>query len=726
MRLPPLRYLDARRRDRGDAAARRATRARRDGPRPRSSATPSCRRRSASTRGPTGRSPTRCRRSCRGRGPRRRRRPASGMKWVTGFATNDGTRPAGDPRASCSSTTPTTGVPPAILDGGPITAQRTAAVVRRRDPRFGPARSTGRGAARRDHRRRRPGPQPRRGARARRCRASQLAVFDRAPRARRGARRARARHRRDRRGRRSRPGLRATPSRARTSSSPPRRSRAGRAPGHDRATGWARRRPRRPRRLRDVLLGRRRARRRAVPGRRPRPVPGQPRRRPVRRLPGPDGARSARRSSPATASAGRGPGRGRPTSGSGSRTWSSPTRSSPRRAGLGLWRVTGRLAAVSRRPDVVVVGAGVMGAWTALRCAARRAGQTTLLDALRGRSSRGRRPATRPGSCAAAHGADPFYARWAREARSAWQRVRRRDRPAAVPPGRDALVRPPARTGFEAHSIATLTLARTSRSSALDPADDGRALAADRDRRPRLRGLRAGGRAAAGRGPRVRGRRSRRSPRPAGAFELAAVRPGRRRTAAAARRRGRRRAAVRRRTFVFAAGPWLPRLFPDLARRADHRHQAGRRLSSARPRATALDRRRVSRAGSTTTPPFYGLPAVDGRGFKIAPDRYGPPFDPTDGDRLVDPDTVRQVRALRRAPVPRPRRRAGRRDRGSASTSRRPTPSSSSTATPSSTTSGSSGGGSGHGFKHGPVIGSYLVSRIAGAPGRRRMRRGSR
>jgi glycine/D-amino acid oxidase-like deaminating enzyme len=26
------------------------------------------------------------------------------------------------------------------------------------------------------------------------------------------------------------------------------------------------------------------------------------------------------------------------------------------------------------------------------------------------------------------------------------------------------------------------------------------------------------------------------------------------------------------------------------------------------------------------------------------------------------------------------------------------------------------GGGSGHGFKHGPVIGSYVVSRIAGAP----------
>jgi ornithine cyclodeaminase/alanine dehydrogenase-like protein (mu-crystallin family) len=65
-----------------------------------------------------------------------------GMKWVTGFATNN--------RIGLPSITavvvlndPETGLPTAIVDGAPITAQRTAAISGVAIRRFGPARSSG-------------------------------------------------------------------------------------------------------------------------------------------------------------------------------------------------------------------------------------------------------------------------------------------------------------------------------------------------------------------------------------------------------------------------------------------------------------------------------------------------------------------------------------------------------------------------------------------------------
>ena len=123
--LPPLRYLSAA--DviaampaaRGAAAPRRADdgRARRR--------TPSCRRRSASIRGPMARSPTRCRRICAARP--RTPTTCSGSNGSRAFPANSARGlpaihgPGGPER-------PATGVPIAILDAGPITAQRTAAI----------------------------------------------------------------------------------------------------------------------------------------------------------------------------------------------------------------------------------------------------------------------------------------------------------------------------------------------------------------------------------------------------------------------------------------------------------------------------------------------------------------------------------------------------------------------------------------------------------------------
>ena len=146
---------------------------------------------------------------------------------------------------------------------------------------------------RRDHRRGRPGPQPRRNGRAR-----PSGLFARGLRSvdgcrwspRRGGASDR-RHRPGRRGRRRTRAQRATPTSSITA--------ASFGPVRQVMTNdWLdARRPRRARRLRDVLLGRSRPRCGAVPRRRARPVPRQPRRRPVRRLPRSEPPPSARRCS---------------------------------------------------------------------------------------------------------------------------------------------------------------------------------------------------------------------------------------------------------------------------------------------------------------------------------------------------------------------------------------------------------------------------------------------
>ena len=174
---------------------------------------------------------------------------------------------------------------------------------------------------------------------------------------------------------------------------------------------------------------------------------------------------------------------------------------------------------------------------------------------------------------------------------------------------------------------------------------------------------------------------------------------------------------------MFAAGPWLPRLFPDVV--------------GDLVRVTKQDVLFVGspagdgRFGAESLPCWldslgavYGLPAVDGRGMKVGPDRYGPPFDPTDGERIIDPESVEIVRSymamrfpdLADAPIVETR-----------VCQYETTPDSQFIIDrhPDFDNVWLVGGGSGHGFKHGPVIGRYVVDRIKGAgvgPGEERFR----
>jgi monomeric sarcosine oxidase len=163
-------------------------------------------------------------------------------------------------------------------------------------------------------------------------------------------------------------------------------------------------------------------------------------------------------------------------------------------------------------------------------------------------------------------------------------------------------------------------------------------------------------------------------------------------------------------TFVFACGPWLPKVFPDLLgdRIFPTRQEVfyfGAAPGDARFRSPALP------VWVDFAEEIYGLPDFKGRGVKFAPDRHGPPFDPDSGERTVTPETLARVRdfvgrrfpALKDAPLV-----------------------ASEVCQYENTSNGDFlidrhperdnvwlvGGGSGHGFKHGPAVGEYVTARL--------------
>lgn len=169
---------------------------------------------------------------------------------------------------------------------------------------------------------------------------------------------------------------------------------------------------------------------------------------------------------------------------------------------------------------------------------------------------------------------------------------------------------------------------------------------------------------------------------------------------------------IRAGDYVFACGPWLPKIFPDLLRR---------RISPTRQEVFFFGVPPGDRGFSPPAFPVwidfsderspYGFPDLESRGMKLAFDRHGPPFDPDNGSRQITPEGLASARefiaerfpALRDAPLVESR-----------------------VCQYENTSSGDflidrhpawnnvwlAGGGSGHGFKHGPAFGEYAAARI--------------
>jgi len=166
-------------------------------------------------------------------------------------------------------------------------------------------------------------------------------------------------------------------------------------------------------------------------------------------------------------------------------------------------------------------------------------------------------------------------------------------------------------------------------------------------------------------------------------------------------------------TFVYCSGPWLPKIFPEIleGRIRPTRQEifffgtepGDRRFTSPEMPAW-LD--------FTDERGAYTLPDIENRGFKLAFDRHGPAFDPDTGDRVASGlDGARaflaeRFPALANAPLVESR-----------------------VCQYENTSSGDFlidrhpdfdnvwlvGGGSGHGFKHGPMVGEYVTRLIEGS-----------
>jgi sarcosine oxidase len=98
--------------------------------------------------------------------------------------------------------------------------------------------------------------------------------------------------------------------------------------------------------------------------------------------------------------------------------------------------------------------------------------------------------------------------------------------------------------------------------------------------------------------------------------------------------------------YVFACGPWLGRLFPDVLGDAIHptRQEV---YYFGTPRGTDhYQPRRLPIWIDFGERIFYGVPDVHGRGFKIADDTRGAPMDPTDGERTPSAEGIARARRL--------------------------------------------------------------------------------
>jgi sarcosine oxidase len=167
-------------------------------------------------------------------------------------------------------------------------------------------------------------------------------------------------------------------------------------------------------------------------------------------------------------------------------------------------------------------------------------------------------------------------------------------------------------------------------------------------------------------------------------------------------------------TLVFACGPWLPKLFPDLlASRIFVTRQevfffappAGDSRFSPPELPVWLD--------YTDPRGPYGFPNLESRGLKLAFDRHGGPFDPDNGDRIVPAASIAAARAflaerfpaLSDAPLTESRVcQYANTSNGDFLIDRHPE----------RDDVWLVGGGSGHGFKHGPAVGEYVAAQILG------------
>jgi len=163
-------------------------------------------------------------------------------------------------------------------------------------------------------------------------------------------------------------------------------------------------------------------------------------------------------------------------------------------------------------------------------------------------------------------------------------------------------------------------------------------------------------------------------------------------------------------TFVFACGPWLPKIFPNLL---------GDRIFTSRqevfffgvPAGNAQFSMPVMPTWIDSKDEFYGMPDLESRGFKVADDHHGPIVDPDTQPRMASVQAIAAARnfiserfpALKNAPIVESRVcQYENTSNGDFLIDRHPD----------FDNVWLVGGGSGHGFKHGPSLGEYVAALV--------------
>jgi glycine/D-amino acid oxidase-like deaminating enzyme len=170
--------------------------------------------------------------------------------------------------------------------------------------------------------------------------------------------------------------------------------------------------------------------------------------------------------------------------------------------------------------------------------------------------------------------------------------------------------------------------------------------------------------------------------------------------------------SIRAGAFVFACGPWLPRLFPEVL---------GKRMYITRQEVFFFG----VPAGAVTygipnlptwlrhADDFYGMPDIENRGVKLSCDQHGQAFDPETGSRLPTTKAADEARVyigrrfpgLKDAPIVEARVcQYENSSNGDFIIDR----------VPDCENVWIAGGGSGHGFKHGPVVGEHCAALVRG------------
>ena len=163
--------------------------------------------------------------------------------------------------------------------------------------------------------------------------------------------------------------------------------------------------------------------------------------------------------------------------------------------------------------------------------------------------------------------------------------------------------------------------------------------------------------------------------------------------------------------YVFACGPWLGKLFPETL--GDVIRATKQDIFFFGPPAgdSRFTDAHFPVWGDHGKRFFYGIPGSDRRGFKVADDTRGGPFDPTDGERVVSQATLKRVRdyiafrfpAMKDTPLIETRVCQYEQTSDSHFVVDRH---------PRLSNVWLLGGGSGHGFKHGPALGEMMADLI--------------